>query len=1015
MSTGSSALAARRGGFPRLRDAGLRSKLAALLVLPLAAVLALATVRLVDVSDRASDAARVAYLAELGIDLSSLTRLLHDERMAAITYLAVPATAATGFREAVKAVDAQVDIFRANRSGLTEVPGRVNDRLNLIDEQLKTLDGAREGVNEREADVADVARRYSDALSGLTGYEAAVSQVTEPGAAADNLKALAFYTKAAAAAADQAAVTYVARLTNDFNADRRNALAGARAIRTDALNDFRAVAGRQQVALVDSVIENEALAVADNLATRLTGPSAATPFEISEAFTDVTELFRGAERQLEGYVVTVAEDESESSSQRATIEFIVVLLVLIAAIAIAFYLGRALHLSVRRLREGALAVANRDLPDAVHRLQDADNLGEGGVDRILEQTRDPIRVTESDEFGQVAEAFNMVHREAIRVAAEQAALRTSVSAMFLSLARRSQALVDRMIGELDQIERLEEDPKRLARLFELDHLATRMRRNDENLLVLAGADVGAPRREDALLIDALRAAQSEVELYHRIEFGSLDTDILIGAAAVNDVVRLIAELLDNATRFSPPNTVVVAHGGRTGDHAVVQVEDRGLGISAEQMEQINRRLAEPTEVNVSVFRLMGFAVIGRLAARHGIGVELRPGYDGGTIAEVSLPSDIVVMPGVPSAPVRAASWTRPGPPPQLTAGPPPQMAAGPPPHLSAGPPPQLTAGPPRIPEPRAPMRSAAEPSFRPPVMPVLPVVPQPSDLDLAPTPDRPPLPSRSPQPADATGPAIPTSPARPNSPAVPPARPVSPAMPARPVSPAMPAMPVAPPIPFGAEPAGVSAPGWGAAMAALPPLPETTPMHQPIQVEMQHSWFAGGEDVAGQRGMPTAGYAPPPDTDQVRQVSAMPAPQTSAPPVSAPPVSAPPVSAPPVSAPPVSAPPARSNGNGADIPRQPRSAEDRWRTAADEGWHRAMVAAVPQDAGSTRSGLPKRIPQAQLVPGGVQNAPRAQNRRSPDEVRGLLSAYHRGVQRGRTDGVAESGAPATRVPKENEQ
>ena len=210
------------------------------------------------------------------------------------------------------------------------------------------------------------------------------------------------------------------------------------------------------------------------------------------------------------------------------------------------------------------------------------------MDEIVRQVRDPIRLTNRDEVGQVAQAFNVVHREAVRVAAEQAALRTSVSAMFLNLARRSQTLVDRMIGELDAIERGEEDPKRLAQLFELDHLATRMRRNDENLLVLAGADSAAPRRDDALLVDVLRAAQSEVELYNRIEFGTVDTDISVAAHAVNDVVRLVAELLDNATRFSPPNTTVVADGRRIRDYVLIQIEDRGLGI-----DRRAARLAQP--------------------------------------------------------------------------------------------------------------------------------------------------------------------------------------------------------------------------------------------------------------------------------------------------------------------------------------------------------------------------------------------------------------------------------------
>ncbi|MBB2945423.1 hypothetical protein FB565_005156 [Actinoplanes lutulentus] len=859
----------------------MRAKLAALLFVPLAAVLVLATVRLAEVGERAGDAGRVADLTALGTDLSRLTGLLHDERMAALAYLAVPDAADTGYREAVKAVDAQVQVFRTERAAIDEIPSLVTDRLTVVDTAIGGLPAARDGVSDRSAAITDTTQRYGDALAGLGGFDNTLSRVAEPGTVADGLRTLAAFARIESAAAQQAAVTFLARTQGGLDAARQQAIVAAQASRAEALTDLRSVATERQIALVESVVQDDAVARADTLSSDGRGLGATAPNEVVDAFGTVTGLFRAADVQLGEQAVAVAQDSGTDASRRATIEFVLVLLVLLLAVAVAIYLGRSMHLAVRRLREGALAVANRDLPEAVTRLQDVENLGEGGVERILAETRDPILVTEHDEFGQVAEAFNMVHREAIRVAAEQAALRTSVSTMFLSLARRSQALVDRMIGELDQIERLEEDPKRLARLFELDHLATRMRRNDENLLVLAGAEVGAPRREDALLIDALRAAQSEVELYHRVEFGSIDTDVLVSAAAVNDVVRLLAELLDNATRFSPPSTLVMAHGGRVGDQAVIQVEDRGLGITADQMDQINRRLDEPTEVDVSAFRLMGFAVIGRLAARHGIGVELRPGSEGGTIAEITLPSDVAVVPGgEPSVPARAASWTRPGPAP---------------------------LGPGRVagrPEPRAevrpPVRSApmpAEPLFRQQLA-VGPV----SDLDLAPTPDRPPLPTR-----------------------------------------------------------------------AAPVAPSTDDR---IQLEMQTNWFDQTEDAQSQVGMPTAGYAPPP----------APAP----------------VSAPPV----ISAPPA------AAVPKPRQSPEDRWRTTADEGWQRAIAAAVPQDAGITRSGLPKRVPQAQLVPGGVQTQPRTQHRRNPDDVRGLLSSYHRGVQRGRTDGVADSGATA---PKENEQ
>ncbi|WP_045745076.1 sensor histidine kinase [Actinoplanes rectilineatus] len=886
MSTGFAALPARRGGL------GIRGKLAGLLVLPLAAVLVLATVRLIEVGERAGDAGRVTELAALGSDLSELTRLLHEERMTAVGYLAVPATQETGFREAVKAVDTQIQLIRADRSAIEQVPAEVAARLDGVDDSLAGLAAIRAGVGGRaDRNVSETAKRYGVVLTGLSGYETVVSRVAEPGVVADSLRALAAFSKIEAAAAEQAVQAYVARLTGDAGADRQRALISAQAIRADALADFRAVADTQQIALVESVLGDEEVVRADTVTARLTGPNTASPEEIAQVFGDVVALLSGAEQQIEAEVAAVAGSASTASSRRTTIEFVVVLLVLLIAVALAFYLARSLHISVRRLREGALTVANRDLPDVVQRLQDAENLGEGGVDRIVEQTRNPIRIVDRDEFGQVAEAFNMVHREAVRVAAEQASLRASLSTMFLSLARRSQTLVDRMIGELDQIERNEEDPKRLARLFELDHLATRMRRNDENLLVLAGAEVGTPRREDALLVDAIRAAQSEVELYHRIEFGSIDTDISVASAAVNDVVRLIAELLDNATRFSPPNTVVMAHGSRSGDRVLVQVEDHGLGISADQLDQINRRLHAPSDVDAGTFRLMGFAVVGRLAARHGIGIDLRPGPEGGTIAEVSLPADIVIMPGLPAPPARPVSWSRPVPAVESR------------------------------PANRAPR--AAEPAYR-----ATRHAPPPAELDLKPTTGRPKLPTRVPQDTGET-------------------------------------------------------PGWGASFEAFPapaepeptPAPAPAAATAPIQMEMQQGWF-DGETADDGRGMPTAGYAPPPSG---------------------------------VPLPPLPPPPTIT------VPRPREAVEDRWKTTADDGWQRARAAAEPQHAGTTRTGLPKRVPQAQLVPGGVQSVQRVQQRRSPDDVRGLLSAYHRGVQRGRTDGVAETAAAATWAPKENDQ
>jgi len=1035
--------ARRRAGW-RLRDTRIRSKLALILLVPLVAVLALAAVRLIDVGSRAYDASQVESLTRLSADVSELTQFMHSERMAAAQYRATPGAKADGYNLTIRNTDARIQAYTAARRDLAAPPTAVQERLNRIDDHLRTMDATRQRVIDREnIAVSDAVLRYGVVITDLVGYGDVLGQFAGDGSVADGLRALSAFSRAKAGTAEQEAIGFAAQAARDVSDEQRSALIATQTSQQEALLAFSLVALPAQRQLVESTVTGDAVNLADQVASQLSRGVQVDGNELVRAFGSVVDLMRWAEQQLEARSIADAADVSGSVTRQATIEAILVLLVLVLAIALAVVLARSLNLSLSRLRDGALSVARQDLPEAVRRLQDVRNLGDGGAEDIVRQVRDPIRLDNRDEIGQVAEAFNSVHREAVRIAAEQAALRTSVSAMFLNLARRSQSLVDRMIGELDLIERGEEDPKRLGQLFELDHLATRMRRNDENLLVLAGADSSAPRREDALLVDALRAAQSEVELYNRIEFGTVDTDISITALAVNDVVRLVAELLDNATRFSPPNSVVVADGRRIRDYVVIQVEDRGLGMTEEQMNLLNQRLYEPPGVDVAAFRLMGLAVVGRLASRYGIRVELRPNLEGGTVAQVVLPSNIVVLPNRPIDPPNRGSRM-----PQLDSGP-----FGWPDALTASRAGAATATLPAIaPEPwQQPLSNGAMPGMPPPLgHPSLPLMPSqrpplPKHGDIAPAADRPPLPSvvettptadRPPLPSRTTGSGVgsPTAAYPTVLPAASPELQVAVGF----------VTPDGTKIPPPAPPVSPNPSGWGAALAAMPPAPPPpapTPAEEraeaPIFLQMQASWFRGHDGASPEDwSMPTAGYPPSPLPDAAAFAAPTSAPPTSAP-AQAEPASAEP--APVVSAPPPSptsnperneraangaagsgtgqngprpAPAGSDTGGSQSVPRPRTSAEDLWKTAADEGWQRAMAAADPLDAGTTRSGLPKRVPQAQLVPGGVDTGPRNQNRRSPDEVRGLLSAYHRGVQRGRTAGSAEAaaGAPA---PKEN--
>nr|WP_239158784.1 nitrate- and nitrite sensing domain-containing protein [Actinoplanes humidus] len=1027
-----------------------------MLFVPLVAVLALATVRLVTVGFQAVDASRVEDLTRLSTDISDLTQSLHKERMTAAEYLATPGAKPDVYNAVISQSDDKIAKFTTDRRGLDNPPAAIEDRLVRIDDHLRTMDATRKKIADRDQIVvSEAVLRYGVVITDLVGYGEVLGQYAGAGEVADSLRSVSAFARAKAGTAEQEAVGYAARVSGDISKEQLNVFTATQTGQQEALEAFTLVATVDQQALVDQTVTGDAVNLADQTTTSLTRNAASVaPEDITNSLGAVVDLMRWAEQELEAEALQEAIDESTTVSRQAAVEAGLVVLTLILAIALAVMLARSLNQSLRRLREGALAVANRDLPDAVARLRDVRNLGDGGADDIIRQVRDPIRMTNRDEIGQVAQAFNVVHREAVRIAAEQAALRTSVSAMFLNLARRSQSLVDRMIGELDQIERGEEDPKRLAQLFELDHLATRMRRNDENLLVLAGADSSAPRREDALVVDALRAAQSEVELYNRIEFGTVDTDISITAVAVNDVVRLVAELLDNATRFSPPNTVVVADGRRIRDYVVIQVEDRGLGMSEEQMDSLNRRLAETPDVDVAAFRLMGLAVVSRLANRYGIRVELRANIEGGTVAQVILPNSIVELPGNRplDPPSRGNRQLDPGPagwndPMALSRS---SSATATLPAISQDPWQQHSgedsfarAGSSGISEPQAPAL---------PAHPLLPAQPSQMSSNTGegfPTPNRPMLPKRgmedralptrvtAPEPEPVRTPTFET--AATSNPTM-----AYPTMQQRAAVDVQATQQVSPSVGFPApeRAATPSTNGWGAALAAMPPAPsvpaaaiqqEERAEAAPIFLQMQQSWFKGQEGESSEEwSMPTAGYAPPPNQPAGAAITApAQAPQAAAP--NAAPEAAIPAAQPaPVTpaAPASPAPAAARSGNagqngsrsaqaGPDsgsqsLPRQRRSAEDAWRTAADEGWQRAMAAADPTVTDTTRSGLPKRTPQAQLVPGGVQTTPLDQHRRSPDQVRGLLSAYHRGVQRGRTAGSEEAaaGAPA---PKENGQ
>jgi HAMP domain-containing protein len=356
------------------------------------------------------------------------------------------------------------------------------------------------------------------------------------------------------------------------------------------------------------------------------------------------DLMRRVEVGLTGDVSAVSAALKHSADRRALLYSIALTIVLWLAVGLSLVTARSMVGPLRRLKDAAEKVARRTLPGVVERLQ----LGER-VDLDAEAAA-PIEIYAKDEIGQVAEAFNAVHRVAVRVAGEQAALRKSVGDMFLNLARRSQSLVDRQLELIDDLERGETDPEALENLFRLDHLATRMRRNAENLIVLSGSDPARRWSDPVPLIDVIRASIAEVEDYTRVELLPIEPLALAGQA-VSDVVHLLAELIENATSFSPPGTKVQVAGQHVSSGYVVEIEDRGLGMTDPELVEANERLANPPTIDFALSRMLGIFVVGRLASRYGVKVQLRHSWYGGVTALVLFPENLVVRPSGVTAPL----------------------------------------------------------------------------------------------------------------------------------------------------------------------------------------------------------------------------------------------------------------------------------------------------------------------------------------------------------------------------
>ncbi|WP_432828291.1 sensor histidine kinase [Dactylosporangium sp. CA-092794] len=312
------------------------------------------------------------------------------------------------------------------------------------------------------------------------------------------------------------------------------------------------------------------------------------------------------------------------------------LLALIASIIISITTARSLLNQLIRLRDAANDLATNRLPAVVDQLRRGE--------QVDVRTAAPPLEFGTDEIGQVGRAFNAVQETAIRAAVDQAELRKSVRDVFVSIARRSQGLIHRQLKMLDAMEREETDAADLDALFRVDHLATRMRRNAENLIVLSGGTAGRVWRRPVPMIDVIRAATAEIEEYARVNVLPIPPAGLAGRV-VGDVIHLLAELVENAASFSPPHTMVQVSGQIVSNGYVVEIEDRGLGMGETALAAANEQVRNPPDFQLSGNVRLGLYVVGRLAERHGVQVHLRQSPYGGTTAIVLIPAVLIIPQG----------------------------------------------------------------------------------------------------------------------------------------------------------------------------------------------------------------------------------------------------------------------------------------------------------------------------------------------------------------------------------
>jgi len=651
-----------------LKNWRVRSRLLLLVVLPTLSAVILGGVAVAASIRSAAAYQRVEQFSRLGGAITGLGQALQAEREDTIRYITMgPAAGGRGAPHSASAPQLAVlsqDYTATDRLAATVrgLAGNIGSSYPAVARQeaqgaitaINGISALRSAATGTEIPSLAVIQQYAATIDQLLALEDEIAGGGNDAALADTVRVVGLISGMKEEVSQEQAILTSA-LTPDlvgagqFQPGQLSALNAAQAEQQADVAQFGLSATASQRQLYNSTLssaqaDRAQAQIQQAITLALSGGSSAENPAYTNAANGSAYLvssLHSVEQRFMNSIIDLSASQRNKAIRSALIDSAAVMLVLALALFFTTAVGRSMTQPLRRLRSGALDVAGVRLPETVRRMTKGDV-----TDAALEV--EPIDVDSTDEIGEVARAFDQVHREAVRLAANEAALRGNVNAMFVNLSRRSQSLVERQIRLIDDLEQGEQDPERLANLFQMDHLATRMRRNSENLLVLAGHELSRQRTEPVALVDVLRAAVSEIEQYERVA-PNIQPGISVRGQSVNDVVHLLSELAENATTFSPADTPVNVSGHLLNSGgALLDITDRGVGMDADEMAHANWRLDNPPVVDVAVSRRMGLFVVARLAARHGIRVRLRPATMGGLTALVWLPDEVITREAFPT-------------------------------------------------------------------------------------------------------------------------------------------------------------------------------------------------------------------------------------------------------------------------------------------------------------------------------------------------------------------------------